>query len=89
MQQINLRRLTVAVLLVLLLAIFAFPAFASDANTGMADPAALIKAFDRFVAGGGAPVQVIPLASLRGLVSEPCRRSLRTPENTLSHPHCR
>src|SRR5581483_634699 len=41
-------------------------------NTGMADPVALINAFDRYRAGlpSGNPTLVIPLGSLRGLTSE-------------------
>jgi len=48
---------------------------ASDApNTGMADPDALIHAFDRYLSGlptsGGGQFLVMPLTSLRGLTSE-------------------
>jgi hypothetical protein len=43
-------------------------------NTGMADPNALIRAFDRYVAslapGGGEQMLVMPLVALRGLTSE-------------------
>ena len=43
-------------------------------NTGMADPDALINAFDRFVSGlptaGGGRFLIVPLGSLRGLTSE-------------------
>jgi cytochrome c peroxidase len=40
-------------------------------NTGMADPVAIMNAFDRFLAGGGGTnVQVIPLTGLRGMTSE-------------------
>ena len=43
-------------------------------NTGMADPEALINAFDRYVSGlssaGGGRFLVVPLTSLRGLTSE-------------------
>jgi hypothetical protein len=43
-------------------------------NTGMADPVALINAFDRFLAGvpatGGTHILVMPLVALRGLTSE-------------------
>ena len=43
-------------------------------NTGMADPVALVNAFDRYVAGlaatGGKQILVMPLVSLRGLTSE-------------------
>lgn len=40
-------------------------------NTGMADPAALINAFDRFVAGGGGGgLLVLSVSNLRGLSSE-------------------
>jgi cytochrome c peroxidase len=40
-------------------------------NTGMADPAALINAFDRFMAGGAPGSQlVLSLSNLRGLSSE-------------------
>jgi cytochrome c peroxidase len=39
-------------------------------NTGMADPAALMNAFDRFLMGGGAGPLMIPLVSLRGITSE-------------------
>ena len=43
-------------------------------NTGMADPDALINAFDRYVSGlaaaGGTRFLDIPLTSLRGLTSE-------------------
>jgi cytochrome c peroxidase len=60
-----------------ILAGLGFIAFSSQAqvaanppNTGMAEPAALINAFDRFVsAGTGAPM-VIPLISMRGITSE-------------------
>jgi mono/diheme cytochrome c family protein len=38
-------------------------------NTGMADPVALMNAFDRFAAGAGR-VLVIPLTGLRGVASE-------------------
>ncbi len=43
-------------------------------NTGMADPVALMNAFDRYLAGlpatGGLQVLVMPLVALRGLTSE-------------------
>src|SRR6185436_1086502 len=41
-------------------------------NTGMADPEALINAFDRYVSGlnGAGRIQNIPLSSLRGLAAE-------------------
>jgi cytochrome c peroxidase len=40
-------------------------------NTGMADPAALVQAFDRFAAGDGdVNVVTLPLANLRGLSNE-------------------
>jgi mono/diheme cytochrome c family protein len=42
-------------------------------NTGMADPDALINAFDRYISGlppGGGQFLVMPLTSLRGLTSE-------------------
>jgi cytochrome c peroxidase len=40
-------------------------------NTGMADPAALVKAYDRFTAGDAAPnVVSLSLSNLRGLSSE-------------------
>src|SRR5262245_18867210 len=40
-------------------------------NTGMADPVALVKAFDRFAAGGTpANVVILSLANLRGVSSE-------------------
>ena len=41
-------------------------------NTGMADPIALVNAFDRFLAGlpGGNRALVMPLVSLRGLTAE-------------------
>ncbi|HZO51630.1 MAG TPA: hypothetical protein VFB63_02890 [Bryobacteraceae bacterium] len=43
----------------------------STPNTGMADPAAMTNAFDRFLSGGGGgTVQVIPLTGLRGMTSE-------------------
>jgi hypothetical protein len=49
------------------------PALGSQ-NTGMADPAALIAAFDRYVASlpasGGTHVLVMPLVALRGITSE-------------------
>jgi cytochrome c peroxidase len=48
------------------------PTAIAQPNTGMADPAALINGFDRFVAGGGGNgVVVLSLANLRGLSSEP------------------
>jgi cytochrome c peroxidase len=48
------------------------PTAIAQPNTGMADPAALISRFDRFVAGGGGNgVVVLSLANLRGLSSEP------------------
>ena len=47
----------------------------STPNTGMADPAALISAFDRFLAGAPAnPPLSIPLVALRGL-TEPVNAS--------------
>jgi cytochrome c peroxidase len=66
-----------AAIAVALLAGLGFMVFSSQAevaanppNTGMADPAMLISAFDRFVsAGTGAPL-VIPLVSLRGITRE-------------------
>jgi hypothetical protein len=39
-------------------------------NTGMADPAALINTFDRFLASNGGASLSIPLVSLRGITSE-------------------
>ena len=39
-------------------------------NTGMADPVALITAFDRFQSAGAGTPLVIPLVSLRGITSE-------------------
>jgi len=40
-------------------------------NTGMADPAALVSAFDRFAAGGApANVVILSLSNLRGVSSE-------------------
>lgn len=42
----------------------------SQPNTGMAEPAALIAAFDRFRSGAATAPLVIPLASLRGITSE-------------------
>jgi hypothetical protein len=39
-------------------------------NTGMADPVALVAAFDRFIAGGIRSSIAIPLVSLRGFTSE-------------------
>src|SRR5688572_18836927 len=43
-------------------------------NTGMADPDALINAFDRYISGlsaaGGGRFLIVPLTSLRGLTSE-------------------
>ena len=40
-------------------------------NTGMADPVALVNAFDRFAAGGApANIVILSLANLRGVSSE-------------------
>src|SRR5215472_11651452 len=42
-------------------------------NTGMADPVALINAFDKFLKGvpaGGSHVLTMPLVALRGITSE-------------------
>ena len=40
-------------------------------NTGMADPVALVSAFDRFAAGGApANVVILSLSNLRGVSSE-------------------
>ena len=40
-------------------------------NTGMADPVALVQAFDRFAAGDGdVNVVTLPLGNLRGLSDE-------------------
>ena len=42
-------------------------------NTGMADPDALINAFDKFLKGvpeGGSHVVTMPLVALRGITSE-------------------
>src|SRR5258706_2938921 len=48
------------------------PTAIAQPNTGMADPSALINAFDRFVAGGGGSgLVVLSLSNLRGLSSEP------------------
>ena len=48
------------------------PTAIAQPNTGMADPSALINAFDRFVAGGGGSGLVaLSLSNLRGLSSEP------------------
>src|SRR5215475_5446920 len=47
------------------------PTARAQSNTGMADPAALINAFDRFVEGGGGRGSVVlSLSNLRGLSSE-------------------
>src|SRR5262245_51809686 len=43
---------------------------ANPSNTGMADPAALISAFDRFASAGPGTPLVIPLISMRGITSE-------------------
>ena len=54
------------------LALVAVNADENPPNTGMADPAALVTAFDRFAAGGGdGTVQVLSLSNLRGISSEP------------------
>ena len=48
------------------------PRAIAQPNTGMADPSALINAFDRLVAGGGGSgLVVLSLSNLRGLSSEP------------------
>ena len=40
-------------------------------NTGMADPVALVSAFDRFAAGGApANIVILSLSDLRGVSSE-------------------
>ncbi|HYZ87073.1 MAG TPA: hypothetical protein VE621_21840 [Bryobacteraceae bacterium] len=63
---------------VALATLLALAAFGSDTegvlnppNTGMADPSALINAFDRFVeSGGGSGIIVLSLSNLRGLSGE-------------------
>ncbi|HYZ83827.1 MAG TPA: hypothetical protein VE621_05470 [Bryobacteraceae bacterium] len=51
---------------------WADPTGMAQPNTGMADPAALINAFDRFIAGGGGGgLLVLSVSNLRGLSSEP------------------
>ena len=42
----------------------------SPPNTGMADPVALVSAFDRFAADGAGTTQVLSLSNLRGVSSE-------------------
>ena len=60
------------------LAAVAFVRVSADrdpANTGMADPVALVNAFDRFAAGGApANVVILSLSNLRGVSSEACER---------------
>ena len=53
-------------------ALVAVGAHGDPPNTGMADPIALMTAFDRFAAGGDdGTVQVLSLSNLRGISSEP------------------
>src|SRR5262245_60454645 len=53
------------------LAFVAVSANGDPANTGMADPVALVSAFDRFAAGGApANVVILSLSNLRGVSSE-------------------
>ena len=66
-----------AAIAVALLAGLGFMVFSSQAqvaanppNTGMADPAMFISAFDRFVSAGTGASLVIPLVSLRGITGE-------------------
>src|SRR5262245_58602411 len=57
--------------LVFLFSTWVSPTAMAQSNTGMADPAALTNAFDRFIAGGGGgDVLVLSLSNLRGLSSE-------------------
>ena len=53
------------------LAFVAVSANGDPSNTGMADPVALVSAFDRFAAGGSpANVVTLSLSNLRGVSSE-------------------
>ena len=53
------------------LAFVAVSANGDPPNTGMADPVALVSAFDRFAAGGApANVVILSLSNLRGVSSE-------------------
>ena len=50
-------------------------------NTGMADPAAMTTAFDRFIAdGGGSTIQAMPLTGFRGMTSESFNAGGRRPD---------
>ena len=52
-------------------AIVAVSAKADPPNTGMADPSAMVSAFDHFAAGGApANVVILSLSNLRGVSSE-------------------
>ena len=54
------------------LALVAVSADEDPPNTGMADPVALVTAFDRFAAAGDdGTLQVLSLSNLRGISSEP------------------
>ena len=53
------------------LAFVAVSAHGDPPNTGMADPVALVNAFDRFAAGGApANIVILSLSNLRGVSSE-------------------
>ena len=77
----NCKGTTVSAIAGVMLLVSLYPVICSGAetafnlsNTGMADPIALINAFDRYVAGqtaaGAKQRLVMPLVALRGLTSE-------------------